>query len=144
MLSYGTFLNFPNTVKGACTKDSLVISFPGENGQENLDIPIDLRFRNSGMCGTFDVGSIELGMPFFQATYMYVDKNGQVYLTAATELDSLPISMAPFDANATLKLPSGVTAYTASSATLKATSLLPYGTGWNMVFLGLFVAWIAS
>lgn len=145
VLDWNGFVVFPESLHGACSNESLVVSFPGANGQAGIDIPYDLSLRKENFTCSDDLpnGSvIDLGLMFFQAAYTYVDRAGQVYITAANDLQATSVDMAPFDANATLTLPSGVRAAAAPSPTKKSAAV-SNRVGWIAVFLGLHVAWIS-
>jgi hypothetical protein len=85
-----------------------------------------------------------LGRPFFQATYAYVDKEGQVYLAAAHQYD-LGIDAQPFNPTATMTPaaspppPPSPTPTKNAAGSLKITDTLP-STGLCLAILTLVVS----
>lgn len=160
-LGYPDDIILPKSIHPGCNNDSLVISFQGASGQEQLDIPIAARFtKPPGTCdvtlGGEEATSIILGISFLQAAYMYVDASGRIYLTAANQLSATSISMKKFDPQATLELPAGVTtpittttptAATATPSPTKkslATPKFAPEVGWILALIGLLFVFLAN
>jgi len=153
----GSWYQFHDGLEGACRNDDFIISFPGADGGETFDISLNLtKSHNLDLCDD-EIGgtAMDLGLPFFQEIYTYVDKMGQIYITAASHLKAATVNMQPFDANATLQLPAGVTAYTVPTASPTKKSIasssfaptgfviFPYRIGWHMASTGLLlIAWV--
>lgn len=134
-------LNLP--IELSCADDN-TFTFTGADGKPlEITIPSNLT-RNTDpnaanqwpRCRSNDTdpqdnGGYYLGRPFFQVAYAYVNTSGALFLAAANDYD-LEVSPVFFQANKALK---------PVKPNSSAPSVLPSGTGWSVVLLGL-VCWI--